>query len=141
MQRNKPKRVYKGGLNENPLLFLPEGYRPTEIGVKDLHREYHSNSERSDLDQVSKIRQSKNKLGGNQQRIQASDRINELQAKKWGMAQQGKEKPAQSELSVEQLQKLYNVKTGKSLTLAQFRTKSKQRSFRKTLQQLTSHQF
>lgn len=140
--KNKPKRVLKSGLNDNPLLYLPEGFRPTEIGIKDLHREYHSNSERSDLDVVSKVKQPKKKLGGKQQRIDNSDKINALQAKKWTLAKQGKEKPIQSDLNVEKLQRMYNLTSGKKpLTLAQFRTKAKQRSFQNTLRQLASHQY
>lgn len=138
MQSKAPKRVFKG--NESSL-YLPEGYKPTEIGIKNLHRKYYSGSKISELDTTKSVKKPKANQGGFVQKVEKQDRINAYTAKSYQMAQQGKEKPKDIDLSVEKLQKLYNQTAKKPLTLAQFRTKSKRRSFQKTLSQLATHQF
>ena len=134
--RNKPKRIYEG---DDVALYIPEGYKPTEIGIKDLHRKYRSGSEVASLDTTDKMR--KAKRGGFYQKVENSDKFNAKMAKRYEMAQQGKEKPEGSDLSIEKLHKLYNLTAEKQVTLSQFRTRAKRRSFQKTLRQLSSHQF
>lgn len=135
---NKPKRVFKGGESS---LYLPEGFRPTEIGIKNLHKKYHSGSEVSNLDTTKSVKKPKAKQSGLVQKVEKQNEINARTAKSYSLASQGKEKPKDNDLSVEKLQKLYNKTAKKPLTLAQFRTKAKRRSFLKTLQQLATHQY
>ena len=137
MASNAPKRVYKG--NESSL-YLPEGFRPTEIGIKNLHRKYHTGSSVAKLDTTKSIKKPKANQGGFVQKVERQDEVNARTAKSYSMANQGKEKVLESHLSIENLQKVYNKTAKKQLTLAQFRTKSKRRSFQKTLRQLATHQ-
>lgn len=136
---NKPKRIFKGS---DCSLYLPEGYRPTEIGIKNLHRKHHAGSEVSSLDITTKVKKPKAKQSGFVQKIEKQSEINAYTAKSYALANQGKEKPKDTELSIEKLQKIYNKTMAKKpLTLAQFRTKAKKRSFKKTLHQLATHQY
>lgn len=136
MENRKPKRIYEGDI---VALYLPEGFKPTEIGIKNLHRKYYSGSSVAKFDTVEKIK--KAKRGGLVQKVEKQDEINSYTAKSYALAQQGKEKPKDIDLSIEKLQTLYNKTATKPLTLAQFRTKAKRRSFQKTLQQLATHQY
>lgn len=135
---NKPKRVFNGS---DCSLFLPEGFRPTEIGIKNLHRKYHAGSEVSNLDTTKSVKRPKAKQSGLVQKVEKQNEINSRTAKSYVLSQQGKEKPKDIDLSIEKLQKIYNKISKKPLTLAQFRTKAKKRSFKKTLHQLATHQF
>lgn len=133
---NKPKRIYKG---DKVALYLPEGFKPTELGIKNLHREYYSGSKVSKFDTIEKMK--KAKRGGLVQKVEKQDQINAQTAKSYERAKQGKEKPQGVDLSIDKLHKLYNLTAEKPLTLAQFRSRAKRRSFQKTLRQLSTHQF
>lgn len=135
---NRPKRIFRG---DESSLYLPEGFRPTEIGIKDLHRKYHSGSEVSKFDTTESVKRPKAKQGGFVQKVEKQDRINSYTAKSYQRANQGKEKISDCNLSIEKLQKFYNLTAKKPLTLSQFRTKAKKRSFKNTLKQLSTHQF
>lgn len=135
---NKPKRIFKGG---ESLLYLPEGFKPTEIGIKNLHRKYYSGSSVAKFDTAESVKRPKARQSGFVQKVEKQDRINAYNAKSYTMAQQGKEKPKDIDLSIDKLQKIYNLTAKKPMTLAQFRTKAKRRSFQKTLQQLATHQY
>lgn len=136
MRKNKPKRVYRG---DDVTLYLPEGFKPTEIGIKNLHRKYYSGSKVSKFDTVEKMR--KAKRGGLVQKVEKQDQINAKTALSYQRAKQGDEKPKNIDMSIEKLHKIYNLSTEKQLTLSQFRTRAKRRSFQKTLRQLATHQF
>lgn len=133
---NKPKRIYKG---DKVALYLPEGFKPTELGIKNLHREYYAGSKISKFDTTEKMK--KAKRGGLVQKVEKQDKINAKTALSYERAKQGKEKPQGVDLSINKLHKLYNLTSGKPMTLAQFRTRAKRRSFQKTLRQLATHQF
>lgn len=135
---NRPKRVFKGGESS---LYLPEGFRSTELGIKDLHRKYHSGSEVSKFDTTESVKRPKVRQGGFVQKVEKQDIINSQTALSYQRANQGKDKPKGSDLSIEKLQKLYNLTAKKPLTLSQFRSRAKRRSFQKTLKQLATHQF
>lgn len=120
-------------------LYLPEGFKPTELGIKNLHYKHHAGSKVSKFDTTEKIK--KAKRGGLVQKVEKQDQINAKTATSYERAKQGKEKPKNIDMSLDKLHKLYNLSTGKQITLAQFRTRAKRRSFQKTLQQLATHQF
>ena len=138
MQSKAPKRVFKGGKSS---LYLPEGFRPTEIGIKNLHRKYYAGSEVSKFDTTKSVKRPKVRQSGFVQKVENQSEINSCTAKSYVLASQGKEKPKNINLSIEKLHKLYNVTAENPMTLAQFRTKSKRRSFQKTLRQLATHQY
>lgn len=138
MANNRPKRVYKG---DEVALYLPEGFKPTEIGIKNLHRRYHSGSVVSELDLTEKVKKPKAKQGGLIQKVESQDVTNTRTAKRYTTATQGKDKPKGIDMSLERLCSLYNKTAKKPLTLAQFRTRAKRRTFQKTLKQLATHQF
>lgn len=133
---NKPKRIYKG---DKVALYLPEGFKPTELGIKNLHREYYAGSKVSKFDTIEKMK--KAKRGGLVQKVEKQDKINSQTAKSYERAKQGKEKPQGVDLSIDKLHKMYNLTAEKPMTLAQFRSRAKRRSFQKTLRQLSTHQF
>lgn len=133
---NKPKRIYKG---DKVALYLPEGYKPTELGIKNLHYKHHAGSKVSKFDTIEKMK--KAKRGGLVQKVEKQDKINAQTAKSYERAKQGKEKIKDIDLSIDKLHKLYNLTAKKPMTLAQFRSRVKRRSFQKTLRQLSTHQF
>lgn len=136
MQNNKPKRISKEG--GKSFLFLPEGYRPTWNGIKDYHKEYHENTERSDLRLTDKIKRAKGNFQSEiNQRVNKAYDVNKANGLSFERALIGKE--------LQKAHVLYNLKLAKEkkkpLTLAQFRTKAKRNSFKKHLLALSSHQF
>ena len=138
IRSNRAKRVYKG---DSVALYLPEGFKPTEIGIKNLYRSYHSGSAVYELDITDKVRKTNYKKVGLMQKLERQDEINALTARQYMMEKYEKEKPKGLDISLGELYYIYNKTAKKQLTLAQFRTKAKRRSFQKTLRQLATHQF